>query len=267
MTTRRRTALATIGLLALLGGARHAEAQEAAAPRQAVSAQDIAKANDPLADMNAVNLQNYYVPSFTSSPTSKANTLNLRGVVVTGRHVIRATLPVIANGTASGLGDLNVFDAFLLTRSGARTQVGLGPLLVIPTNTSPPLGAGSSWQLGAAAVLVHPLAGGSVLGGLITWQTAVIGGDSRVDTNLGTAQFFATFAIGSGWYVRSSPLAVLDFENDRYLVPFGLGMGKVFPIGGAVANVFFEPQVTAFYHGAGHPTLQLFSGFNLQFGR
>ena len=267
MTTRRWSGLATIGLLALPGGARHAEAQEAAAPRQAVSAQDIAKANNPLADMNAVNLQDYYVPSFTSSPTSKLNTLNVRGVVVTGRQVIRATLPVVANGTASGLGDLNVFDAFLLTSRESSTQFGVGPLLVIPTNTSAPLGAGSSWQLGAAAVLVHPLAGGSLVGGLLTWQTDVVGGDNRVDTNVGTAQFFATFSIGGGWYVRSSPLAVLDFENDRYLVPFGLGMGKVFPVGGAVANVFFEPQVTAFYHGTGHPTLQLFSGFNLQFGR
>ena len=266
MTTGRRSGLAAVALLALLGGAVGIEAQEPPASRDAVSARDLAQANNPLADMNAVNLQNYYVPSFTNSPTSKANTLNLRGVVVTGRHVIRATLPVVANGTASGLGDLNVFDAFLLTRSGARTQVGLGPLLVIPTNTSPPLGAGSSWQLGAAAVLVHSLAGGSLLGGLLTWQTDVVGGDNRVDTNVGTAQFFATFAIGGGWYVRSSPLAVLDFENDRYLVPFGLGMGKVFPVGGAVANVFLEPQVTAFYHGAGHPTLQLFSGFNLQFG-
>jgi hypothetical protein len=260
MTTRRCSGLATIGLMALACGAAPADAQQ-------VSAQALAQANNPLADLNAVNLQDYYVPSFTSSPTSKANTLNVRGVVVTGRQVIRATLPIIANGTAAGLGDLNVFDAFLLTRSGARTQFGLGPLLVIPTNTSAPLGAGSSWQLGAAAVLVHPLTGGSLLGGLLTWQTDVVGGDNRVDTNLGTAQFFATFPIGSGWYVRSSPLAVLDFQNDRYLVPFGLGMGKVFPVGGAVANVFLEPQVTAFYHGTGNPTLQLFSGFNLQFGK
>jgi len=242
-------------------GAREVRAQGA------VTGEAIAKANNPLADMNAINLQDYYTPAFHGSAAARANTLNLRGVIVTGRQVVRATLPVISTASASGLGDLNVFDAFLLTGSGARTQFGVGPLLVIPTNTSDALGAGSSWQLGGAAVLVHSLPGGSLVGGLLTWQTDVVGGDNRVDTNLGTAQLFATFPIGGGWYVRSSPLAVFDFENDRYLVPFGLGVGKVFPIGGMLANAFVEPQVTAFYDGAGQPAMQIFSGINLQFGR
>ena len=238
-----------------------------AAAQGAVTSEAIAKANNPLAEMNAVNLQDYYTPAFNGSASARANTLNVRGVIVTGRQVIRATLPVVSNAAASGLGDLNVFDAFLLTGSGARTQFGVGPLLVIPTNTSDALGAGSSWQLGGAAVLVHSLPGGSLVGGLLTWQTDVVGGDNRVDTNLGTAQLFATFPIGNGWYVRSSPLALFDFENDRYLVPFGLGVGKVFPVGGMLANAFLEPQVTAFYHGAGQPAIQIFSGLNLQFGR
>jgi hypothetical protein len=225
------------------------------------------KANNPLADLNAINLQDYYTPAFNGSASARANTLNVRGVVVIGRQVIRVTLPVVSTASASGLGDLNVFDAFLLTKSGSRTQFGVGPLLVIPTNTSDALGAGSSWQLGAAAVLVHPLAGGALVGGLLTWQTDVAGGDSRVNTNLGTAQLFATFPVGAGWYARCSPVAQLDFENGRYLVPVGLGVGKVFPLGGAVANAFIEPQVTAFYHGAGQPALQVFTGLNVQFGR
>jgi hypothetical protein len=261
MTMRRWSVVPAMAAAALAVGVGTAAAQGA------VTSEAIAKANNPLADMNAVNLQDYYTPAFNGSASARANTLNVRGVIVTGRQVIRATLPVVSTASASGLGDLNVFDAFLLTGSGARTQFGVGPLLVIPTNTSDALGAGSSWQLGGAAVLVHSLPGGSLVGGLLTWQTDVVGGDNRVDTNLGTAQLFATFPIGNGWYVRSSPLALFDFENDRYLVPFGLGVGKVFPVGGMLANVFVEPQVTAFYHGAGQPTIQIFSGLNLQFGR
>jgi len=260
MTIGRWSVTVVAAVVVLAFGTREAGAQGA------VTSEAIAKANNPLADMNAINLQDYYTPAFNGSGSARANTLNVRGVIVTGRQVIRATLPVVSTASASGLGDLNVFDAFLLTGSGARTQFGVGPLLVIPTNTSDALGAGSSWQLGGAAVLVHSLPGGSLVGGLLTWQTDVVGGDNRIDTNLGTAQLFATFPIGGGWYVRSSPLAAFDFENDRYLVPFGLGVGKVFPVGGMLANAFVEPQVTAFYHGAGQPAIQIFTGLNLQFG-
>jgi len=268
MTTRQRTVLTLIGAMVLaLPGAPLAAQDPATAPRAGMSEQDIAKANNPLADMNAINLQNYYFPSFYGSGSSKANTLNVRGVMVAGRQILRATLPISSVASASGLGDLSIFDAILLNRADSRTQFGVGPLLVLPTNTNAALGAGSSWQAGVAAVLVRPLAGGSMVGTLVTWQTDFAGGDNRVNTNLATLQAFATMSIGGGWYFRSTPLAVLDFENGRYLVPFGLGVGKVFPFAGAIANVFVEPQVTAFYHGAGQPALQVFSGLNLQFVR
>ena len=75
-------------------------------------------------------------------PNATANTLNLRGIMVTGRHIVRATLPVSTVPTSplesvSGLGDLNIFDAILVTDPDAATMVGVGPLLVMPTVSVP----------------------------------------------------------------------------------------------------------------------------------
>jgi hypothetical protein len=132
---------------------------------------------------------------------------------------------------------------------------------VAPTASDDALGA-DAWQAGVAAVAVRSLGGGSLLGGLVTWQTDFSGDD---DTNLMAAQYFLTVALSNGWYVRSSPVLAFDFENEAYMVPLGLGMGKVFGLGGAVVNAFFEPQVTVYHDGPGLPSYQMFAGFNLQF--
>lgn len=255
-------------LLMVAGGT--ALAQQAAANEGGLSAEAMANANNPLADMNAINLNDFFAPSLYGVPNQSSNAMNLRGVMVVGRQIIRATVPfsTVPTGltrSASGLGDINIFDAIVVTGDDAKTTLGIGPLLALPTATDDALGAESTWQAGAALVAVRPLAGGSLVGGLVTWQTDFAGGDERVDTNLMTAQVFLTMSIGKGWYFRSSPLSLFDFENEVYLVPFGLGVGKVFPLGGAVANAFVEPQVSVYHQGTGLPSFQVFLGLNLQF--
>src|SRR5262249_23533869 len=136
------------------------------------------------------------------------NTMNLRGIMVKGRHIVRATLPVVTvpsgNETyASGLGDFNAFDAIRLTAADATTQYGIGPLLVIPTATDDLLGAGK-WQLGFAGVGLKLLPGGSVVGALVTFQTDVAGDSDRTGTALTTLQPITSIGLGKGYYIRSS---------------------------------------------------------------
>jgi hypothetical protein len=103
-----------------------------------------------------------------------------------------------------------------------------------------------------------------MLAGLVTWQTDFAGDEDRADTNLLTAQPIGIFQMGGGYYVRSSGVWTFDFEGDRHLVPFGLGVGKVFRVGGTVVNAFLEPQFSAYAEGEGQPRTQLFTGLNLQ---
>jgi len=240
-------------------------------PAGGVSAEQLSKANNPLADMNALNFQNYYVPTLYGVPDANSNTLNLRPVIVSGRQIIRATLPVSTVPTGngqyrSGLGDFSIFDAIKLTPEGSMTDFAVGPLLVAPSATNTALGAGK-WQAGAAAVAIHPMPGGSLVGALVTWQHSFAGNVDRPSTHVATAQPIGTFGIGGGYYVRSAPLCIFDFENNRYLIPVGLGFGKVFKVNNAVANAFIEPQFSVYHKGAGLPSFQLFMGLNLQWAK
>jgi hypothetical protein len=249
-------------------------AANAAWAQHETSAEDIAKSNNPLADLIGFNLNEYYVTGLYDAD-AVANTLNLQGVVIPVRrhmhlfHILRATLPVatVPAGSAaydSGFGDLTLQDAFKFGRPGAKTEFGIGPLLVVPTASSTSLGSGK-WQAGAAVVVIRLLEGGSVVGGLVTWQTDFAGDSARPGTNLATLQPTVALALGrSGYYISSSSISTFDFENHRYLVPFSLGVGKVFTVGKTIVNVTMEPQVTVYHKGEQQPTLQLFFGLTLQ---
>ena len=267
---RLTTAVLATVTLAMMASATVAMAQEHGAAG-GLSEAELTKANNPLADSNAFNIQDYYGSSLYGLPDQTSNSLLLRGVMVSGRQIIRATLPVStiptsATETTSGLGDLNVFDSIVLTPDGASTQLGLGPLFVFPTASNDSLGQGK-FQLGLAGVGVRPLSEGSLLAALVTWQASVAGDDNRENTNFLTAQPFLIFQVGGGVYVRSSGLWTFDIENNRRLIPFGLGAGKVFRSGNAVVNVFAEPQFTVYHKGDGQPAFQVFTGINLQWAK
>jgi len=57
----------------------------------------------------------------------------------------------------------------------------------------------------------------------------------------------------------------INFENEAYSMPLGLGIGQVIKRGKTVFNLFVEPQASASYRGPGQPDWQIFAGFNMQF--
>ena len=237
-------------------------------------AEIVAQSNNPLAPLSGINFNEYYAPNLYDAP-GVANTFNIQGVLIPLRrhfdlfHIVRVTLPVAtvpgdSGLSKSGLGDLVIQDAFRVSRMSARTQFGVGPLLVLPTATATALGAGK-WQAGVAAVVVFVLPGGSVVEGLVTWQISFAGDASRPNTNLATFQPGIALALGqSGFYISSSPIWTFDFENGNYLIPFSIGIGKVMKISKTIVNVTAEPQFTIFHEGAQQPAVQFFVGLTLQ---
>ena len=283
MITRflRKTLAAAAGLaLALIASAGAAQeppgAPAPAAPPAApghgqLTAEQLAKANNPLSEMNALNLHEYWTPSIRGVPDETSNTFDLRGVVVAGRQIIRATVPLVtapvgSGSYASGLGDISIFDAILVNGEASKTQLGVGPLLVIPSATDDHLGQGK-WQAGGAVVVMHPLPGGSLLGALVTYQTDFAGDGERAHTSVMVVQPIVTVAMGGGFYFRSSAVCAFDFENSRELVPLGLGVGRAFKGLGGVVNVFLEPQFTVYSRGEGQPAYQIFTGINIQWAK
>jgi hypothetical protein len=266
---RARAGLRGCGLAAtLLAPAAPALAQEHP------SAEAISQSNNPLSNLTGFNINEYYTSSLYDSD-QVGSLLNMQAVLIPARrhldiyHLVRATLPLETvpdsrSSYSSGLGDFTVQDAFKFSKPGARLEWGVGPLLVVPTATSQALGSGK-WQAGAALVMIRLLPGGSIAGGVATWQTDFAGAGDRPGTNLASVQPNVALVVGAtGYYISSSPIWTFDFENDRYLIPFSLGVGRVFLVGGTIVNVAVEPQVTVYHKGEQQPSMQLFFGLTLQ---
>ena len=245
----------------------------AAFAEEKAAGEDAAQANNPLANMTAFNLQNYYIGELTESDKD-ANQFWLRFAkpfsVLGTNWLMRASLPVNSfptppqGDTETGLGDFNIFAAYLFDMGDPALSVGLGPQLTVPTATDDALGS-EKWSAGLAHVLFNARSPKFQYGYLLTWQHSFAGADERADVNVGAFQPFAFYQLGGGLYLRSAPIWVYNFENDDYSVPLGLGIGKVITRGKTVFNFFVEPQYSVADEGPGWPEWQIFFALNMQF--
>ena len=226
------------------------------------------QANNPLASFTTLNFQNYYIPEL-SETDGTANTFWIRYAtpfkLFKGNWLLRASLPVsmapTPEGTASGLGSVNAFAAYLFKMKNPEITLGAGPLAAFPTGTGD-LPGNDTWDLGAAVVLFDARSDLIQWGGLVTYQHDVAGNGA---SNLAAVQPFGMIQMGKGWYLRSTGVWVFNLEADSWTVPVGMGVGKVVKAGKKVINAYFEPQFTILSSGdAGQPQFQLFFGVNIQ---
>jgi hypothetical protein len=242
----------------------------------AQTAQDqVNKANNPLADLIAVNLHNYYSPRLNGIPDESANTMWLRMVLPYWRLIPRVSLPIQVApaadssttppsfNTVTGIGDLNIFATFVVTPDDSPAMLGIGPIYTAPTASNDALGAGKH-QIGAAALTVWSK-GILLLGALVNYQIGVGGDSNKPRTQFIGAQPFMFLQLGKGYYLRSSPIWYFNIEEPGYNVPFGLGAGKAIITDKVVYNLFMEPQFSIALRGIGLPAVQIFAGVNMQF--
>ena len=245
--------------------------------QQGPSAEELAKANNPLAEMNALNFQNYYIPHLSEAPEQAyINNFWMRYVqpFAKGKFIMRASVPLVSNSfgtdqqgiplSNSGLGDANVFVSYNFI-SGADKTIGIGPLIAAPTASNSALGSGK-WQAGFAFVAFIVQSPKLQLGSLITWQASFAGDSDRDNTNLSAVQPFIFWQLGGGTYLRSASIWVFDFAKKQYHVPFSVGIGKVLKVNKTVFNIFVEPQYSILHKGT-QPQLQIFTGLNMQFAK
>ena len=169
-----RSAVGTTLVLSGLLGASPVVADEVSAAAQA---------NNPLANMTAFNLQNYYIGRLTESD-SDANQLWLRFAkpfdVAGTEWLMRASLPVNTfpmtadGGLATGIGDLNVLATYLLDTGNPAVSFGFGPQITAPTAPDERLGS-EQWSAGFANVLFDGRSAKLQYGYLLTWQGSFAG--------------------------------------------------------------------------------------------
>ncbi len=235
-------ALAPVALILLSSSALQAQQ----------SADELAQqAANPIADLMSVPFQNntdFGLGEFNRT----RNVLNIQPVIplAGGKLITRTIFPIVwlpdvtaeSGSYSSGLADI-VFTAFYVP-SGGSTMWGVGPVVEIPTGGAER--GTQKWGLGPSlVVLAQP--GPWTLGILANNVWSIAGDSDRDDVNRGLLQYFIVRQLGDGWYVNSAPIITVNWKADsgqRWVVPFGLGAGRLFFAGKLPINT----QVGAFYN-------------------
>jgi hypothetical protein len=217
---------------------------------------DLAKASqNPVGDLVTLPFQNN--TDFGVGPEDGTrNTLNIQPVFPVGisksvNMINRLIVPVVSQpeftpgeGRTFGLGNSS-YTAFFSPKKPGKLIWGVGPVISIPTATDEALG-GDQWAAGPSVVALT-MPGQWVVGALVSNSWSISGSDDDGDINFFLSQVFASYNKPSGWYYTTSPIITANWEaesGERWTIPVGGGMGKVFNMGKQPVNASLQ----AFYN-------------------
>ncbi len=216
-------------------------------------ATDLAKkAQNPIENMISVPIDNNFNFGYGSDDNTQY-ILNLKPVIPFELNsdwtlVTRTIIPFAhqpnmypGRGYINGLGDITP-TLFLTQANPGKILWGVGPAVVLPTATDPQLGQGK-YSLGPSFVMLA-MPDQWVLGILAYNVWSVGGQSSRPDVNQMTLQYFINYNMPHGWYVTMQPIITADWtinkSSDRWVIPFGGGVGHVFSLGHQPINMSLQ---------------------------
>jgi hypothetical protein len=216
------------------------------------------QANAPISSVFQIRLQDAYAPAFQGRLSGQGNAFTIAITMPLPQYRLlplpqlslltipaAATLP-LPNGELTAFGDVRFLDLAVLD-AGHRLLFGVGPTFVFPTANTRKTGQGK-WQAGpAAAAAFTPKKW--LIGVLAQNPISFAGDDTRSATNALILQPFISYQLGAGWYARSEPQLIFDWETGKQLLPLELGAGRVFTIGPQIVNCFIEPAWNVSHDG------------------
>ena len=248
MTSCRPSAL--IVMVMVLTAAQFFRSTVAKADTTSQAQSDLVKqANAPISSILQLRLQNVYAPAFQGGLHGQGNSFSIALTMPLPEYRLLPlpqlslltipaanTLP-LPDGTLTGFGDVRFLDIAIID-AGHRVLFGVGPSLVFPTASEPVTGQGK-WQAGpAAAVAFAPKRW--LIGVLAQNPISFAGDPNRSTANALYLQPFITYQLDRGWFIRSQPQMIFDWETGKQLLPLSLGFGRVFKIGRQQVSCFFE---------------------------
>jgi hypothetical protein len=238
------------------GSANAADESVSAPASSEASAEELSKAvQNPVANMISVPFQNNI--DYAIGPFDRVrNTLNIQPVIPmplgAGLMLVsRIIIPVVyqpdasmTGGGSSGLGDVNP-TFYVAPANPGRLIWGLGPAFLLDTATQRATGTGK-WSAGASVLaLVQPAPW--TIGALVSNVWSFAGSDDRDQVNQMTLQYFVNYNITKSVFLTSAPIITANWKapsGDRWIVPFGGGVGAIFKIGRQPMN----GQLAAYYN-------------------
>ncbi|MBW1784092.1 MAG: neuromedin U [Deltaproteobacteria bacterium] len=151
--------------------------------------------------------------------------------------------PIPGKG-ATGLGDIN-YSMFFSPVKYDKIIWGVGPSINFPSATNQQLGSGK-WSAGPTAVLLTQPGWGSV--GVLGRQLWSFAGQSdRTTVSQFLLEPFVNYNLPQGWFLISDIIITANWKADsdnRWTVPLGGGVGKIFKIGTQAIN----SRIEAYYN-------------------
>jgi hypothetical protein len=136
-----------------------------------------------------------------------------------------------ASGGSTGVGD-TIATLFLTPAHTRMVAYGVGPSLLIPTATDTNTGAGK-WGLGPSVAFILQPGWGSIATAVQNiWS--ISGNAQRTSVNQLQIETSLSYDLAHGWYLVTAPTFSADWtqpSGDRWLAPFGGGVGRVSEIG------------------------------------
>lgn len=225
--------------------------------QEAEAEEDVAEelaqqAANPIADLMSFPFQNNLNMNYGEF-NRNTNVLNIQPVIplLDGKLITRTIFPIVSipdyssnEGTlTTGLADM-VFTAFYVPETKG-AMFGIGPVFEFPTGGS---NRGSEkWSIGPSlVVLLQPE--DWTFGVLVNNVWSYAGNSEREDVNRMLINLFVTRQLGDGWYLNSAPIITANWnveKDQRWIVPLGLGGGKMMFIGGKLP---FNLQSQIYYN-------------------
>jgi hypothetical protein len=234
-------ALAAVLLTAVSANAQEATPSNAAQAAGSDSAEELAKKlQNPIGDLYTIPFQSN--TNFNVGPhKGTQEILNIQPVIPIHLNedwniITRTILPVIWNpsllpapSVSQGTGP-TTFSAFLSpSKPNDGWLWGVGPVVQIPTISSPTLGS-NVWGVGPALVVVK-MAGPIVAGALVNNVFSLGGTSGPTGTRYATFTFnpFLNYNFKGGWFVGSAPIVTANEygSGQRWTVPVGLQGGRL----------------------------------------
>lgn len=223
-----------------------------------MSAQELAKiSQNPVGNLVSVPFQNN--TNFNTGPRDGTqNVLNIQPVIPINVNsewniITRTIMPVITQpgfapgqDSTTGLGDIQ-FAAFLSPAQPKGLIWGVGAIAQMPTNSNNRLG-NDNWGLGPNFVVLKLEKGNPwVYGALVNNIWSLSSNKQGGSYNNGLIQPFLNYNYSDGTYLTTSPIITANWKADnseRWTVPLGGGVGKIFHIGKLPVNT----QLSAYYN-------------------
>lgn len=205
------------------------------------------KLSNPVASLISVPFQLSFDGEIGPARNGNRETLNVQPVIPfklssSWNLISRTIMPVIGqhsifpgSGNQFGLGD-TVQSLFFSPAEPKHVIWGAGPVILLPSGTSPLLSSGK-WGAGPSLVVLKQSASGVTYGGLVNHIWSFAGNSARNDISVSFANPFVSRTTKKALTYSASADITYDWKSDRWTMPLSVNVSQLTRLGSQLVSI------------------------------